>query len=307
MVMGSVSNSLTNSTPAGAGYLDDVGSVTSLYERYMNTEEILKGLTSASIEPLVIDKVEERNDADAWYWKDESDRFKVNEPITLDESDTRPTSSDTHFQSDCEEKLSKEIAVIWTETLEYCRDNEKEQKEILKELENERINAIINGQSPVKEDDASLGSTLGDDSSVASDGTLEEEVGTVKQYAYIARMYRRSTRHLNSLISQCYTDFVKDPLRLKSKLFIHSKKSINDLNIAVKEAHECDEDSKKYYLKFKAQAGKVRGDMATKVSDVLESIANIHSNYNVKYMEALNNFEKKKKQEQLYNSATGTY
>ena len=70
-------------------------------------------------------------------------------------------------------------------------------------------------------------------------------------------------------------------------------------------AHECDEDAKKHYLKFKTQAGKMRADMATRVSDVLESIANIHSNYNTKYIEALNNFEKKRKQAQLYDSATG--
>ncbi len=310
MVVNSVSNiSMTSSIPTG--YLDDVGSVTSLYERYMNTEAILKGLSSASIEPLVIDKVEERNDADAWYWKDETDRFKVPEPVIVDENDTRPTTSNGHFDPDCEEKLSKEIAVIWTETLEYCRDKEKEQREILKELENERINAIING-SPQKDEVSVGGSTLDksvdEASSIFSEDSLDyDEIGTVKQYAYIARMYRRSTKHINTLISQCYTDFIKDPLRLKSKLFIESKKSINELNQAIKTAHECDEDGKKYYLKFKTQAGKMRADMATKVSDVLESIANIHSNYNVKYIEALNNFEKKRKQTQLYDSATGTY
>ena len=241
-------------TPANElkGYLDDVGSVLSLYDVYMKREKELEGLSSAAAineqlfynddvrsmlvqeEPTAwlwgLDKLNNTNkntnsndDDDSNIWNNDN-----NNQLLSGGNGILFTSNNTNNNDDDDEDIDnnsiddidrrKGMGVLWTNVLDTDYSNE-----VYSDDDNDTTNIPIDTTTIIKFDsDQDMSLQL---------SHIEHE--NYKGFSVLARMYRNSIKMMEHALSDTYYDIRTDPLKGKVKTWIRCQKCIKLLAEAI--------------------------------------------------------------------------
>lgn len=247
-------------------YLNEVPPISMYYKRFLNRENELKGLTSASVDTLVADDSNIVAHPGAWWFGD---------------SQMNASGAAENYLTK-EQHESKYIAALWTHMLPISDLNpiikehiEDAQMRHNRHIQTEHKQDVV--FSTPENDELSVDSASDSVTPRALSFTLDS---TFTVSSSIARMYRESCIAMEQACNSSNLNLVIDPIVHKSASLLYCSQVIGDLKKSLLFAEANDKLARLEYEIFLKVCNQRRAEAATKVTEALKSASIIYAHYN---------------------------